>query len=84
MTLSIRLIELETECMAHCPELEINCYGFDRPDALRRIRTVLQFYIASAQELGFDVEEFDAMVIDGETKYPFPKNQISSAPNSIH
>ena len=84
MKLSIRIIELENECIASCPELEINCYGADRDDAVRRIRNVLQFYISSAQELGFDVEEFDAMVIEGNVHLPHTKHGIVEAPSSIH
>jgi hypothetical protein len=84
MKLSIRIIELENECIANCPELEINCYGSDRDDAVRRIRNVLQFYISSAQELGFDVEEFDAMILEGSVHLPHTKHGIVDAPSSIH
>jgi hypothetical protein len=84
MKLSIRVIELERECIANCPELEINCYGSDRNDAVRRIQNVLQFYISSAQELGFDVEDFDSMVVDGETHYSFTQKHIPVSSESIH
>ena len=84
MKLSITLMQLEDECIASCPELEINCYGSDRTDAIRRIKNVLQFYIASAQELGFEVESLDTMVIEGGNSLPFRGHAMSSAPESIH
>ena len=71
MKLSITLMQLEDEYIASCPELEINCYGSDKGDAIRRIKNVLQFYIASAQELGFEVESLDTMVIEGGNALPF-------------
>ena len=84
MKLSITLMQLEDEYIASCPELEINCYGSDRSDAIRRIKNVLQFYIASAQELGFEVESLDTMVIDGGNTLPFRDHAMPSAPESIH
>jgi hypothetical protein len=84
MKLSIRVTKLENEFIANCPELEINCYGIDKMDAVRRIQNVLQFYISSAQELGFDVEDFDSMVIDGEVPFTCATNQVVEAPTSIH
>lgn len=84
MKLSIQVIELEREYIANCPELEINCYGADRSDAIRRIQNVLQFYISSAQELGFDVENFDSMAIDGEADCLISHKHIQQAPESIH
>jgi hypothetical protein len=84
MKLSIQVIELDREYIANCPELEINCYGADRNDAIRRIQNVLQFYISSAQELGFDVENFDSMIIDGGATCSFAKKQMQQTPESIH
>ena len=84
MKLSITLMQLEDEYIASCPELEINCYGSDRTDAIRRIKNVLQFYIASAQELGFEVESLDTMVIEGGNSLPFRDHAMPSAPESIH
>ena len=84
MKLSINIIELENEYIANCPELEINCYGIDKNDAVRRIKNVLQFYIASAQELGFDVEEFDTMIVEGEPNIPFSRHSVVSTPPLVH
>lgn len=84
MKLSIRVFEHKDEFIANCPELEINCYGTDRNDAVRRIQTVLQFYISSAQELGFDVENFDTMIIDGETPFSTALNHVLETSSSIH
>ena len=84
MKLSITLMQLEDEFIASCPELEINCYGSDRTDAIRRIKNVLQFYIASAEELGFEVESLDSMIIEGEKSLPFNSHSVIEAPSSVH
>ncbi len=65
MKLSVNIIELDNEYIANCPELDINCYGVDKSEAVRRIVNVLQFYIDSAKELGIDVESIDDIKIDG-------------------
>ena len=49
MKLSIKLMEIEKEIIASCPELDVNCYGVNRGEAIRRLKNVLQFYIDSAQ-----------------------------------
>jgi predicted RNase H-like HicB family nuclease len=84
MKLSITLMQIENEYIASCPELEINCYGSDKGDAIRRIKNVLQFYIASAQELGFEVESLDSMVIEGGNTLPFRDHAIVETPGSVH
>jgi predicted RNase H-like HicB family nuclease len=84
MKLSITVTELDNEYIANCPELEINCYGEDKIDAVRRIKNVLQFYIASAQELGFDVEDFDAMVVEGVTHRTLINNMVIDTPPLIN
>jgi len=84
MKLSITLLQVDDEFIASCPELEINCYGSDKGDAVRRIKNVLQFYIASAQELGFDVESLDTMIIEGEKHLPFHTHSVINAPESVH
>jgi predicted RNase H-like HicB family nuclease len=61
MKITINLIQQENEFIAVCPELDINCYGKDKSDAIRRIHSVIDFYIQSAKELGFDVTEFKEM-----------------------
>ena len=84
MKLSIRLMQADDEYIATCPELEINCYGADRNDAVRRIKNVLQFYLSSAQELGFDVETLETMVIDGDTHMPLSAPDALMASALIH
>jgi hypothetical protein len=66
MRISVKLIEHENEIIANCPELDINCYGSSRIEAIRRIKTVINFYIDSAKELGLDVENLKEIHIDGE------------------
>ena len=66
MELSVKLFETEKEFIANCPELDINCYGSNKNEAIRRLKNVIQFYIKSAKELGLDIELFDEIVIDGK------------------
>ena len=68
MNISIKLIENGNEYIANCPELDINCYGSDKDEAIRRIGSVINFYINSAKELGLDVENLNEISIDGEKK----------------
>jgi len=68
MKFSVKLITTEKEIIATCPELDINCYGNDRDEAIRRIKKVIRFYIESAKELGLDVDSIDELSVDGEIK----------------
>ncbi len=83
MKLSIKLVELDTEFIANCPELDVNCYGSDRDEAIRRLKNVLQFYIDSAQELGLEVEQFEGFYINGESREDNLQNQLPP-PKSIN
>ncbi|HPA74016.1 MAG TPA: hypothetical protein PKY31_17225 [Spirochaetota bacterium] len=67
MNIHIKIVELENEFIANCPELDVNCYGASRSEAVRRIVSVLQFYVDSAQELGLDVDKLDAVHVEGDT-----------------
>jgi len=69
MKLSIKLVEVEKEFIANCPELDINCYGSNREEAVRRLKSVLQFYIESAHEFGLDVESFESISVDGDMNH---------------
>ena len=69
MKISIKLVENKNEFIANCPELDINSYGSSRSDAVRRLISVLKFYIETARELGLEVEQLDKIVIDGEKDY---------------
>jgi hypothetical protein len=66
MKLSIKLIQNHEEIIANCPELDINCYGSDKDEAIRRIKTVINFYVDSAKELGLDVESLTEISVEGE------------------
>ncbi len=66
MKLSIKLIRNHDEIIANCPELDINCYGSDKTEAVRRIQNVINFYVDSAKELGLDVESFTEISVEGE------------------
>jgi predicted RNase H-like HicB family nuclease len=77
MKLSIKLHEHEGKYIANCPELDVNCYGTDRSQAVRRLKNVLQFYISSALEFGLEVERFDEIAVDGEVE------RESSIPQSM-
>jgi predicted RNase H-like HicB family nuclease len=75
MKLSAEVIKSEKEYIARCPELDINCYGYDKKEAIRRLRSVIKFYIASAKELGLEIDELAAISLNGETNF---ENQIDS------
>ncbi|MBN2158731.1 MAG: hypothetical protein JW807_04995 [Spirochaetes bacterium] len=66
MKLSIKIIQSQDEIIANCPELDINCYGADKDEAIRRIKKVINFYVDSAKELGLDVEALSEISIEGE------------------
>ncbi len=55
MDISIKLIENGNEYIANCPELDINCYGANEDEAMRRIKEVINFYIDSAREMGISI-----------------------------
>jgi predicted RNase H-like HicB family nuclease len=65
MNISIKLINNGTEFIANCPELDINCYGADKNEAMQRIKKVIAFYIESAKELGLDINPLRNISIDG-------------------
>ncbi len=66
MDISIKLIDNGSEYIANCPELDINCYGSDKNEAVRRIRKVINFYLESAKELGLDINPIKDLSIEGE------------------
>ena len=84
MKISVKLIEHENEFIANCPELDINCYGGNKNDAIRRIQTVINFYIESAKELGLDVETLSEIMVDGERNKMFEKHRIHVASETIN
>lgn len=74
MNISIKLIDNGSEYIANCPELDINCYGSDRDEALRRIKAVINFYINSARELGISIHPLKDLSFDG-TEVSFHASQ---------
>jgi len=84
MKITVRLIEHENEFIANCPELDINCYGGDKCEAVRRIQNVINFYIDSAKELGLDVENLSEIFIDGEWNKIPDKNIMPCATDTIN
>jgi hypothetical protein len=84
MKLSIKLIQSHDEIIANCPELDINCYGSDKDEAIRRIKTVINFYMDSARELGLDVESLTEISVEGEKNQPVVEETITSNSNSIN
>ena len=72
MKITIDIIQQENEFIAVCPELDINCYGKDKADAIRRIQNVILFYIESAKELGFDVNKLEEILVENKS-YCFDK-----------
>lgn len=65
MNITIKLIDNGSEYIANCPELDINCYGSDKDEALRRIKAVINFYINSAKELGISINPLNDVFFDG-------------------
>ena len=84
MKLSIKLIQNHEEIIANCPELDINCYGSDKAEAIRRIKKVINFYVDSAKELGLDVESLTEISIDGETDQPLNDKCDNSPTHTIN
>jgi hypothetical protein len=82
MKLSAELIKSEKEYIARCPELDINCYGYNKNEAIRRLRSVIRFYIASAKELGLEIDELAAISLNGEND--FENNIKSNRSNSVN
>ena len=64
MNISIKLIDNGNEYIASCPELDINCYGSNKDEALRRIKAVISFYINSAKELGININPLKDIICD--------------------
>ncbi|HNW28766.1 MAG TPA: hypothetical protein PKN50_09840 [Spirochaetota bacterium] len=84
MKLSIRLIQNHEEIIANCPELDINCYGSDKDEAIRRIKNVINFYVDSAKELGLDVESLTEISVEGEMNEPLDGTASCQHPNTIN
>ncbi|OHD64397.1 MAG: hypothetical protein A2176_01565 [Spirochaetes bacterium RBG_13_51_14] len=84
MKLSIKLIQSHDEIIANCPELDINCYGSDRDEAIRRIKKVINFYVDSAKELGLNVESLTEISVEGEIDQPLKDKFTCSHTNSIN
>ena len=68
MKISVKLIEQNNEFIANCPELDINCYGSNKNEAIRRLKSVIDFYVNSARELGIDIDSIHGLNFDGEEK----------------
>jgi len=83
MNISIKLIDNGSEYIANCPELDINCYGSDRNEALRRIRAVINFYINSAKELGISINPLKDVSYEG-SDISFFSHQALQSNNSIN
>ena len=57
MNFGINVWEKDGEYIASCPELEIFCYGENEEQAKLRLKKVIQFYIETATDLGYRIEE---------------------------
>ena len=84
MKITVNLIELDNEYIATCPELDINCYGADKNEAVKRIQNVINFYLNSAKELGLDVINFNEIQIDGKPKEKLINNSTSEISQLIN
>ena len=84
MRISINLIEKENVYIANCPELDINCYGENKRQAVRRIQQVIEFYIQSAKDLGLDVEEFNEVSVEGRKINTDSNSALTPASDAIN
>lgn len=83
MNISIKVIDNGSEYIANCPELDINCYGSDKNEAIRRIKEVIHFYISSAKEMGLDVLPLKELSIEGNRNF-LPVFSQSESKNTIN
>jgi len=83
MNISIKIIDNGSEYIANCPELDINCYGSDRDEAVRRIKDVIHFYISSAKEMGIDVISPNELSLEGSRSF-LPSFSQPEAKNTIN
>ncbi|MCL1864707.1 MAG: hypothetical protein FWF73_02725 [Spirochaetes bacterium] len=83
MDISVKLIDNGSEYIANCPELDINCYGSNREEALRRIKAVINFYLNSAKELGIAINPFKDISFEG-SEIDFYEDQINLNGNIIN
>jgi predicted RNase H-like HicB family nuclease len=51
MDLSIKIWQKNNEYVASCPELDVHCFGPDQAKATERLKSVIQFYFDSAQDM---------------------------------
>ena len=84
MKITVNLIKTDDEYIANCPELDINCYGSNKNEALIRIQNVIYFYIDSAKELGLDVENLQEILVDGESTKPEIRKNCHEINSSIN
>ena len=84
MKLSVKIITTDEEIIANCPELDINCYGSTKEEAIRRIKNVIKFYVESARELGLDVDALDEITVEGEVKSKKMVYEMVSNTNTIN
>jgi len=84
MKITVKIINNNKEIIANCPELDINCYGANKDEAIRRIKSVITFYINSARELGLDVEDVNEINVEGKSNNPNLNEPEISLKNSIN
>ncbi|MCX7679737.1 MAG: hypothetical protein N2316_11040 [Spirochaetes bacterium] len=85
MKIHVRFIATEKEIIANCPELDVNCYGTSKDEAMRRFFNVLQFYFDAAQDLGLEIEQLESILIDDENRVDlFTPELIKNNSESIH
>lgn len=84
MKISVKILHNRDEIIANCPELDINCYGSDKDEAVRRIKKVINFYVESAKELGLDVESLTEISVDGEMNQPITDRMLINHTTTIN
>ncbi|MFW5807622.1 MAG: hypothetical protein ACOC2H_00490 [Spirochaetota bacterium] len=84
MKISVTLLKQDDKVIATCPELEINCYASNPAEATDRIKKVISFYVDSARDLGLDVQDFDAVMIDGQYSGELERFTYSGISDSLN
>ena len=84
MKISVRLVEKNNEFIATCPELDINCYAGNKDEAIRRMQSVISFYIESAQGFGLDVESMTEFIVDGKKQKKLSSVKLHAVSETIN
>lgn len=84
MKLSVELIKAENEYIARCPEIDVNCYGTDKDEAIKRLKNVILFYLDSVKEFGIEVSDFEVISDEDDNSNKFFEDTFPHKSESIN